>query len=60
MRIGQVGEPTRRRMLKNLMAAAIVLNLPEPDLAMTDAHEKMQTRLIPATKEPLPVIGCGT
>lgn len=27
---------------------------------MSDVHEKMQTRLIPATKEPLPIIGCGT
>ena len=27
---------------------------------MTDVREKMRTRLIPSTREPLPVIGCGT
>jgi len=27
---------------------------------MTDVREKMRTRLIPSTKEPLPVVGCGT
>ena len=42
------------------MAAIIALNLPEPGLTMTDVREKMHTRLIPSTKEALPVIGCGT
>ena len=27
---------------------------------MSDVREKMRTRLIPSTREPLPVIGCGT
>ena len=27
---------------------------------MTDVREKMRTRLVPSTREPLPVIGCGT
>jgi diketogulonate reductase-like aldo/keto reductase len=60
MRADQVGQPTRRRMLKNLAAAMIALSLPEQGLPVTDVHEKMHTRLIPATREPLPVVGCGT
>jgi diketogulonate reductase-like aldo/keto reductase len=55
-----VGQPSRRQMLKNLAAAMIALSLPEQGLSVTDVHEKMYTRLIPATREPLPVIGCGT
>ena len=51
---------TRRRILKNLAAAMIAFGLPEQGLSVTDVHEKMHTRLIPATKEPLPVVGCGT
>jgi aryl-alcohol dehydrogenase-like predicted oxidoreductase len=47
-------------MLKNLAAAMIALSLPEQGLSVTDVGEKMYTRLIPATREPLPVIGCGT
>ena len=47
-------------MLKELMAAMIALNLPERVLPMTDVRGKMRTRLIPSTREPLPVIGCGT
>ena len=54
------GQSTRRQMLKNLAGTTIALSLPKPGLSMNDAHEKMQTRLIPATKEPLPVVGCGT
>jgi diketogulonate reductase-like aldo/keto reductase len=60
MRAHQVDKRSRRRMLKELTAAMIALNWPEPGLPMTDVHEKMRTRLIPLTKEPLPVIGCGT
>jgi diketogulonate reductase-like aldo/keto reductase len=54
----QASPPTRRQILKNLTAAMIALNLPEQ--GMTDAREKMHTRLIPASKELLPVVGCGT
>lgn len=53
-------QPTRRQLLKNLTAAMIALNLPEQGLTVTDVREKMHTRLIPATREPLPVVGCGT
>ena len=38
----------------------IALNLPGQGLPMTDVREKMRTHLIPATRESLPVIGCGT
>jgi aryl-alcohol dehydrogenase-like predicted oxidoreductase len=56
----EVDLPSRRRTIKELMGAIIALNLPEPGLTMTDVREKMHTRLIPSTKEPVPVIGCGT
>jgi diketogulonate reductase-like aldo/keto reductase len=60
MRADKVCQPARRQMLKNLAAAMIAFSLPEQGLSMTDVHEKMHTRLIPATREPLPVVGCGT
>jgi diketogulonate reductase-like aldo/keto reductase len=60
MRADKVGQPARRQMLKNLAAAMIAISLPEQGLSVTDVHEKMHTRLIPATREPLPVVGCGT
>jgi diketogulonate reductase-like aldo/keto reductase len=60
MRGHQVDQRSRRQMLKNLSAAMIALNLPERGLPMTDVREKMRTRLIPSTREPLPVVGCGT
>ena len=60
MRADQMGRPTRRQILKELTAAMIALNLPEQGLSVTGAHEKMHTHLIPATSEPLPVVGCGT
>jgi diketogulonate reductase-like aldo/keto reductase len=60
MRAHHVGQWSRRQILKELTAAVIALNLPERGLTMTDVREKMLTRLIPSTREPLPVIGCGT
>jgi diketogulonate reductase-like aldo/keto reductase len=60
MRAHHVGQWSRRQILKELTAAVIALNLPERVLPMTDVREKMRTRLIPSTREPLPVIGCGT
>ena len=60
MLVHQLGRPTRRQILKQLTAATIALNLPEQGLSLTGVHEKMHTRLIPATKEALPVVGCGT
>ena len=57
---GQLGQRSRRQLLKKLSAAVIVLNLPEQRLPVTDAGVKMHTRLIPSTKEQLPVVGCGT
>jgi diketogulonate reductase-like aldo/keto reductase len=60
MRAHQVGQPARRRLLKNLTAAIVALNLPEQGLTVTDLREKMHARLIPATRERLPVVGCGT
>jgi diketogulonate reductase-like aldo/keto reductase len=56
----KVEQQLRRRTLKELTAAIIALNLPQLGLTMTDVREKMHTRLIPSTKEVLPVIGCGT
>lgn len=53
-------QDSRRQILKELTAAMIALNLPERGRAMTEVREKMRTRLIPATRESLPVIGCGT
>jgi aryl-alcohol dehydrogenase-like predicted oxidoreductase len=58
MRAHQVGEPSRRRILKNLATALIAVSL--PDLGSSAEREKMRTRVIPSTKEQLPVIGCGT
>jgi len=55
-----VDQDSRRQILKELTAAMIALNLPERGLPMTEVREKMRTRLIPATRESLPVIGCGT
>jgi diketogulonate reductase-like aldo/keto reductase len=60
MRAHEVKKRSRRQILKELTAAMIALNLPERGLSMTDVREKMRTRLIPSTREPLPVIGCGT
>jgi diketogulonate reductase-like aldo/keto reductase len=60
MRAHQVDHRSRRRILKELTAAMIALNLPGRGLPMTDVREKMRTHLIPATRESLPVIGCGT
>jgi diketogulonate reductase-like aldo/keto reductase len=51
---------SRRQILKNLSAAMIALNLPGRGLPMSDVREKMRTRLIPSTRQELPVIGCGT
>jgi diketogulonate reductase-like aldo/keto reductase len=51
---------SRRQILKNLSAAMIALNLAGRGLPMSDVREKMRTRLIPSTREELPVIGCGT
>jgi diketogulonate reductase-like aldo/keto reductase len=56
----QVDLRSRRQILKKLTAAMIAFSLAERGLPMTDVAEKMRTRLIPATGEPLPVIGCGT
>jgi diketogulonate reductase-like aldo/keto reductase len=53
-------QPSRRRILKNLTAAMIAVNFPKQALPVTDVSEKMHTRPIPATREPLPVVGCGT
>jgi diketogulonate reductase-like aldo/keto reductase len=55
-----VDQRSRRQLLKKLTAAMVALNLPERGLPMTDVREKMRTRLIPATRESLPVVGCGT
>ena len=60
MRADQLDQPSRRQVLKNLGAAVVALTLPEQGLTVTDVREKMHTRLIPATREPLPVVGCGT
>jgi aryl-alcohol dehydrogenase-like predicted oxidoreductase len=60
MRARQADQPTRRQILKNLAAAMIALHLPEQSLSVSEVREKMHTRPIPATKEPLPVVGCGT
>jgi aryl-alcohol dehydrogenase-like predicted oxidoreductase len=58
MRAHPAGQPSRRRILKNLSAALIALNL--PGLGLATDRERMRTRVIPSTKEQLPVIGCGT
>jgi diketogulonate reductase-like aldo/keto reductase len=60
MRACQVDLPSRRQILKELTATMIAITLPERGLPMTDVREKIRTRLIPSTREPLPVIGCGT
>ena len=60
MREPRAGRPTRRQMLKNLSAAMIALNLPEQGPSAADVRETMRVRPIPSTKEPLPVVGCGT
>jgi len=60
MRAHEMKQKSRRQILKELAAAMIALGLPERGLPMTDVREKMRTRLIPSTREPLPVIGCGT
>jgi diketogulonate reductase-like aldo/keto reductase len=60
MHAHQVAQPSRRQILKHLTATMIALNLPEQGLSVTDVREKMHTRLIPATREALAVVGCGT
>jgi aryl-alcohol dehydrogenase-like predicted oxidoreductase len=60
MRTQQVGQPSRRRILKSLSAAMVALNLPDLGLSVPADREKMRTRLIPSTQEQLPVVGCGT
>ena len=46
--------------MKGLTAAMIALGLPKRGLPITDVRGKIRTRLIPSTREPLPVVGCGT
>jgi diketogulonate reductase-like aldo/keto reductase len=60
MRAHQVGQLTRRQILKNLSATMIAVNVPDLSLPVTVDREKMRSRLIPSTKEQLPVVGCGT
>ena len=55
-----MSQPSRRQILKDLAATMIAVNFPEQALPVTDVSEKMHTRPIPATQEPLPVVGCGT
>lgn len=58
MRADHIGQPSRRQVLKSL-AGVVALTLPEQGLTI-DIREKMHTRLIPTTREALPVVGCGT
>src|SRR5271169_2196438 len=60
MRAHRAGQPSRRQVMKNLTAAMIALSVPKQGLAVSNVREKMHTRLIPASREPLPVVGCGT
>lgn len=48
---------TRREILK--LAAACGM-LPVPALALANEHDTMRTRPIPASGEPLPIVGIGT
>jgi diketogulonate reductase-like aldo/keto reductase len=56
----QARQRTRRRIIKCLAAAMIAGKFPARAASVSNTGEKMRTRIIPSTKEPLPVIGCGT
>ena len=58
---GPVG-PTRAQLVRGTLGLALASVAPRP-FAAADAsatQTKMNTRPIPSTREPLPVIGCGT
>jgi diketogulonate reductase-like aldo/keto reductase len=51
---------TRRQVLKSASVAMFALASEASRLAATEIRSRMQTRSIPSSREPLPVIGCGT
>jgi diketogulonate reductase-like aldo/keto reductase len=52
--------PTRAQLIRATLAASLVAVAPCPFAATVAARTKMNTRPIPSTREPLPVVGCGT
>jgi diketogulonate reductase-like aldo/keto reductase len=53
--------PTRAQLVRGVVGASITALVPGPFAATAAAaHPTMNTRPIPSTREPLPVIGCGT
>jgi diketogulonate reductase-like aldo/keto reductase len=52
--------PTRAQLIRGTLAASLAALAPRPIAAAAAARTKMNTRPIPSTREPLPVIGCGT
>jgi len=55
-----VSRMTRRQILQSSSAAIVALASPAPCRSVTERNMRMHTRPIPSTREPLPVIGCGT
>ena len=51
--------PTRAQVVRGAAAAALT-TLAARAFAASPPPAKIQTRPIPSTREPLPVIGCGT
>ena len=51
--------PTRAQIVRGALALPLLVSTRIPLAASTPAP-KMNTRPIPSTREPLPVIGCGT
>src|SRR5215471_17348863 len=51
---------TRAEFLRLMAGAAAALGTPRIARAAPAASDRMHTRPIPSTGEPLPVVGCGT
>jgi diketogulonate reductase-like aldo/keto reductase len=51
---------TRAQIVRGALAAPLAAIAPRPLVATAAVRTKMNTRPIPSTREPLPVIGCGT
>ena len=57
---GEWRGPTRAQLVRGVVGASLAAIVPHPFAAIAGAQATMNTRPIPSTREPLPVIGCGT
>ncbi len=56
----RIDDGRRRRFVRDVVAASLAFAWTPPGRAQPSAPARMKTRPIPSTREPLPVVGCGT